>query len=224
MNIKIDSNFQFSVASIQYTATGELSICLTSDEFHTDIHYQYSASLGNGQAEERPSVSLLQYAKAYAASANIKPKTKESYMHVCRHLADYGDSTMDKVTTNYLQSFILHLQSQGMKPGSVRLILPETGLRPPRCLQERTLRRPHPATGETSQTRTGEEELSDRNGIEETDQPQAFRRVQQHPVDVPLFLHDRTALQRRTGSAMEGREAQRQAPSAGVPPAEDRHL
>ena len=47
MNIKIDSNFQFSVASIQYTATGELSICLTSDEFHTDIHYQYSASLGN---------------------------------------------------------------------------------------------------------------------------------------------------------------------------------
>lgn len=53
MNIKIDSNFQFSVASIQYTASGELSICLTSDEFPTDIHYQYSASLGNGQAEER---------------------------------------------------------------------------------------------------------------------------------------------------------------------------
>ena len=121
MNIKIDSNFQFSVASIQYTSTGELSICLSSDEFHTDIHYQYSASLGNGQAEERPSVSLLQYAKAYAASANIKPKTRESYMHVCGHLADYGDSTMDKVTTNYLQGFILHLQSKGMKPGSVRL-------------------------------------------------------------------------------------------------------
>ena len=121
MNIKIDSNFQFSVASIQYTATGELSICLTSDDFPTDIHYQYSASLGNGQAEERPSISLLQYAKAYATSANIKPKTRESYMHVCRHLADYGDSTMDKVTTNYLQGFILHLKSQGMKPGSVRL-------------------------------------------------------------------------------------------------------
>ena len=42
-------------------------------------------------------------------------------MHVCRHLTDYGDSTMDNVTTNYLQGFILHLQSQGMKPGSVRL-------------------------------------------------------------------------------------------------------
>ncbi len=28
---------------------------------------------------------------------------------------------MDNVTTNYLQGFILHLQSQGMKPGSVRL-------------------------------------------------------------------------------------------------------
>ena len=121
MNIKIDSNFQFSVVSIQYTATGELSICLSSDDFSSGAHYQYSANLGNSQAEERPSVSLLQYAKAYAASANIKPKTRESYMHVCGHLADYGDSTMDKVTTNYLQGFILHLQSKGMKPGSVRL-------------------------------------------------------------------------------------------------------
>lgn len=121
MNIKIDSNFQFSVVSIQYTATGELSICLSSDDFLSGAHYQYSASLGNSKAEERPSVSLLQYAKAYAASANIKPKTRESYMHVCGHLADYGDSTMDKVTTNYLQGFILHLQSKGMKPGSVRL-------------------------------------------------------------------------------------------------------
>lgn len=121
MNIKINSDFQFSVVSIQYTATGELSICLSSDDFSSGAHYQYSASLGNSQAEERPSVSLLQYAKSYAASANIKPKTKESYMHVCRHLTDYGDSTMDNVTTNYLQGFILHLQSQGMKPGSVRL-------------------------------------------------------------------------------------------------------
>lgn len=121
MNIKIDSNFQFSVVSIQYTATGELSICLSSECFSSNAHYQYSASLGNSQAEERPSVSLLQYAKSYAASANIKPKTRESYMHVCGHLADYGDSTIDKVTTNYLQGFILHLQSEGMKPGSVRL-------------------------------------------------------------------------------------------------------
>ena len=83
MNIKIDSNFQFSVVSIQYTATGELSICLSSECFSSNAHYQYSASLGNSQAEERPSVSLLQYAKSYAASANIKPKTRESYMHVC---------------------------------------------------------------------------------------------------------------------------------------------
>ena len=86
MNIKINSDFQFSVVSIQYTATGELSICLSSDDFSSGAHYQYSANLGNSQAEERPSVSLLQYAKAYAASANIKPKTRESYMHVCRHL------------------------------------------------------------------------------------------------------------------------------------------
>lgn len=121
MNIKIDSNFQFSVVSIQYTATGELSIFLSSDDFSSGAHYQYSADLGNSQAEEKPTISLLQYTRKFAASANIKPKTRESYMHVCRHLADYGDSTMDKVTTNYLQGFILHLQSKGMKPGSVRL-------------------------------------------------------------------------------------------------------
>ncbi len=35
MNIRIDSNFQFSVVSIQYTATGELSISLTSDGIST---------------------------------------------------------------------------------------------------------------------------------------------------------------------------------------------
>lgn len=121
MNIKIDSNFRFSVASIRYTATGELSICLTSDEFPTDIHYQYSASLGNGQAEERPSISLLQYAKAYATSANVKSKTKDSYRLMCNHLKTYGDTIIDKVTTAYLQNFIQYLQSQNLKPGSVRL-------------------------------------------------------------------------------------------------------
>ena len=121
MNIRIESNFNFSVSSIQYAPNGELQITLASDECQTGNRYQYTASLGSGQAEEKPSLSLLQYAKSYAASANIKPKTRESYMHVCRHLADYGDSTMDKVTTNYLQGFILHLQSKGMKPGSVRL-------------------------------------------------------------------------------------------------------
>lgn len=121
MNIKIDSNFQFSVVSIQYTATGELSICLSSDDFSSGAHYQYSASLGNSQAEERPSVSLLQYAKSYAASANIKPNTKDSYRLMCNHLEAYGNITIDKITTAYLQDFIKYLQSQGMKPGSVRL-------------------------------------------------------------------------------------------------------
>ena len=49
MNIRIESNFKFSVASIQFTATGEVSICLTSDDFSSDAHYQYSASLGSGR-------------------------------------------------------------------------------------------------------------------------------------------------------------------------------
>ena len=121
MNIRIESNFNFSVSSIQYAPNGELQITLASSECQTDRRYQYTASLGNGQAEEKPSVSLLQYAKSYAASANIKPKTKDTYRLMCNHLEAYGDSTIDRVTTTYLQDFIQYLQSQGLKPGSVRL-------------------------------------------------------------------------------------------------------
>ena len=106
MNIKIDSIFPFSVVAIHYTATGELNISLTSDAFAADAHYQYSASLGSGQAEERPSVSLLQYAKDYASTAAIKFKTRDFYRLICNHLEKYGDNIIDKVTTAYLQRFI----------------------------------------------------------------------------------------------------------------------
>jgi hypothetical protein len=86
MNIKIDSNFQFSVLSIQYTPQGELCITLDSDGLSTNAHYQYTASLGNGQAEEKPTTSLLQYCRDFVAAANIKPQTKSSYHLMCRHL------------------------------------------------------------------------------------------------------------------------------------------
>ena len=121
MNVKINSDFQFSVVSIQYTAAGELCITLASDVFPTHTHYQYSASLGSGQAEEKPTISLLQYAQSFAKSANIKPKTKDTYRLMCNHLENYGDTIIDKVTTAYLQNFIQYLQSQNLKPGSVRL-------------------------------------------------------------------------------------------------------
>ncbi|MBP5548495.1 MAG: site-specific integrase [Bacteroidales bacterium] len=121
MNIKIDSNFRFSVAAIHYSASGELCITLASDSFSPDTHYQYSAVLGDGQAEERPIVSLLQYARSFAASANIKSKTRDSYRLMCLHLEAYGDSAVEKVTTAYLQGFIRHLQSKGLKSGTVRL-------------------------------------------------------------------------------------------------------
>lgn len=121
MNIKIDSNFQFSVLSIQYTPQGELCITLDSDGLSTNAHYQYTASLGNGQAEEKPTTSLLQYCRDYALAADIKDKTKDTYRLMCNHLEAYGDCTIDKVTTSYLQDFITFLQSQGLKNGSVRL-------------------------------------------------------------------------------------------------------
>lgn len=121
MNIKIESDFRFSVVSIQYSATGELSISLSSDVFPSSTRYQYSASLGSGQAEEKPAISLLEYTKSYAASANIKPQTKDTYRLMCRHLEAYGDTTIEKVSTAYLQDFIQYLQSQGLMTGTVRL-------------------------------------------------------------------------------------------------------
>ncbi len=121
MNIRIDSNFDFTVSSIQYAPDGELCITLTSGEKDRDAHYQYSACLGSGHAEERPTVGLLQYARDYAAAADIKPKTRDSYRLMCKHLEAYGDITMDKVTTAYLQGFVDYLPATGLKPGTVRL-------------------------------------------------------------------------------------------------------
>jgi hypothetical protein len=97
MNIKIESNCLFSVSAIHYSATGELCITLNSDNTSPEGRYQYTASLGSGQAEEKPTISLLQYAKAFAASANVKYKTKDSYRLMCGHLEKYGDIPIDKV-------------------------------------------------------------------------------------------------------------------------------
>ena len=121
MNIKIESNFQFSVAAIHYSATGELCITLNSGKTSPNDRYQYTACLGSGRAEEKPAVSLLQYSTGYAQAADIRAKTKDTYRHMCKHLEAYGDSPIDKVTTPYLQGFIAYLQQQNMKTGTVRL-------------------------------------------------------------------------------------------------------
>lgn len=121
MNVKIKSNFRFSVVSIQYSPCGELCISLACDEISEENQYHYSANLGDGQSEEMPRVSLLQYVMDYASTSNIKPKTRDSYRLMCKHLEAYGNCTIDRVTTGYLQGFITHLQSQGLRTGSVRL-------------------------------------------------------------------------------------------------------
>ena len=118
MNIKIESNFRFSVVSIQYSATGELSISLSSDVFPNSTRYQYSASLGSGQAEEKPTISLLEYTKSYAASANIKPQTKDTYRLMCRLSPRlYPVSPVS-----------------GLDDRHRTVVFPKTGLCPPRCL------------------------------------------------------------------------------------------
>lgn len=90
MNIKISSDFKFTVSSIQYMPNGELHISLSSGE-DTNVNYEYKASLGNGEAMEKPSISLLQYARDYTKRSNIQPKTKSTYHLMCNHLQQYGD-------------------------------------------------------------------------------------------------------------------------------------
>ena len=46
MNVRIESDFHFSVASIQYTPQGELCISLTSGDSPSPTRYQYTANLG----------------------------------------------------------------------------------------------------------------------------------------------------------------------------------
>ena len=53
MNIHVESNFPFSVTSIQYAPDVELCITLSSGYMPPESRYQYTASLGDGHAEEK---------------------------------------------------------------------------------------------------------------------------------------------------------------------------
>lgn len=121
MNITIESNFQFSVSSMSYLPSGELRIIISSNQEPKGNRYEYNASLGTGEAQERPIISLLEYISCYVRKTNIKDKTKSAYQQMCKHLERYGDCAVDKVTTSYLQGFITYLQTEGMGPGTVRL-------------------------------------------------------------------------------------------------------
>ena len=122
MDIKINSNFPFSVTAIQFAPNGGLSITLSTPEGQpSESRFQYTASLGDGFAEERSPVSLAQYAMDFAERCNIKQKTRLSYYTMVMHLREYGDVDIDQITTSYLQGFIEHLRRRGLKPGSVRL-------------------------------------------------------------------------------------------------------
>ena len=89
MDIKIKSNFRFTVAAIEYTPGGELYITLESDSGDRVKQYEYTASLGDGAAVSKPVVSLLEYARGYYAASGVKEKTRDCYRLMCRHLEAY---------------------------------------------------------------------------------------------------------------------------------------
>lgn len=121
MNIKIKTNFPFSVSSIQYASDGELCITLTTDTASEDRQYEYTASLGSGQAVERPQISLADYTLNFVACHRIKAVSKSPYRLMVKYLMGYGDRTLDAITTDYLQDFIGYMQAKGMAQNSVRL-------------------------------------------------------------------------------------------------------
>lgn len=121
MNIKIKTIFPFSVSSIQYASDGELCITLTTDTASEDRQYEYAASLGSGQAVERPQISLADYTLNFVACHRIKAVSKSPYRLMVKYLMGYGDRTLDAITTDYLQDFIGYMQAKGMAQNSVRL-------------------------------------------------------------------------------------------------------
>jgi integrase len=121
MNITIESNFQFSVSSMSYLSNGELHIALTANQNSEVSQFVYTANLGSGEASARSMVSLLQYAREYVKNSSVKESTKSSYRLMISHLGFYGDTPLEKIETSYLQGFISYMQSNGLKPGSVRL-------------------------------------------------------------------------------------------------------
>lgn len=121
MKLIIESNTKFIIETLSFKSGGELHVVLRCGDGETACRYRHASDLGAGAAEERPRVSLLDYSRSHALRSDIKPKTRDSYRHMTAKLEEYGDRPLDEVTTEYLQGYISHLQSAGLKPNTVRL-------------------------------------------------------------------------------------------------------
>lgn len=121
MNIRINSNFKFHIAEINYNSSGEICVSITSDDSQMAEQRQYSAVVSDGSVETRESVSLLAFARRHEHRTDISPKTQSCYRLMCDYLEHYGDIDLDHVTTGYLQGFITHLQEKGLAAGTVWL-------------------------------------------------------------------------------------------------------
>ena len=121
MNITINSNVHFVVEAIHYTSDGEIRIELSSEAGGEDKRYRYAASLGSGEAEEQPRISLMEYISRHVERKSVKESTKGSYRLMQKHLGRYGDTTLDKVTTPYLEEFIRYMEGENLSAGTVRL-------------------------------------------------------------------------------------------------------
>ena len=121
MKIIIKTNFPFNVQNIGFSSRGELVINLSSDNENPKNSYVYEAEFGESSAATRPVVTLLEQVANYVAKANIKEKTKSSYILMMKHLQNYGDCNIEDITTEYIQNFITSLEKQGLHRSTVRL-------------------------------------------------------------------------------------------------------
>ena len=121
MKIIVKTNFPFNVQNIGFSSHGELIINLSSDNENPKNSYVYEAEFGESSAATRPVVTLLEQVANYVAKANIKEKTKSSYILMMKHLQNYGDCNIEDITTEYIQNFITYLEKQGLQRSTVRL-------------------------------------------------------------------------------------------------------
>ena len=79
MNIRINSNFKFHIAKIDYNSSGEICISITSADSQIAEQCRYSAIVSDGSVETKKSVSLLAFARRHEHRTDISPKTQSCY-------------------------------------------------------------------------------------------------------------------------------------------------
>lgn len=123
MKISILSNHIFSVNQMSFDGEN-LQLFISSERDSNDAkdeQYCCSVDLCIANPTPQPIVTIVGYLKRHLSHVSLKPNTIETYRQVERYLTLYGDTDLNKVTTDYLQGFVSYLESSTLSKGTVYL-------------------------------------------------------------------------------------------------------